>query len=481
MNNAVAVNETKQPEGLKVFSISMFFERYGFYLIQALLVLYLVRVFRTDDVNAYNILGSFIAICYIMPLLGGFIADKFWGLRKSIFIGAVIEGIGLLLLLIPGMFALITGLATIAIGMGLLKPSASSLIGFLYKKNDPRQDSGYTIFYMAFNGGVILATFLSGFLVRYIGWKATFLTGAVALAITYLVYYFGFIKYKLKDLGPNIASTFKGNAISFILIIAAIILGFVILKYELLARIAFIGVTIAVIGIFIHSIIKAEKSYKTKLVAFFILLVISTVYWALYMQMFLSITLFIDSVVNKNFLGIAIPTPAFTAIQSFGIIVFGFPVAKLWISLSKTKFSPSLPMKFGIGMILLTLSFAMLALGTQFVGPTGLVYAAWIVLVYLIMAVSELSLSPIGLSMVNVLVPAKMNGMMMGINLLTIGLGGKIAGLLAGIANVPKNLISDSTAILNIYSNAFNVYLLIVAICTVVALLLVPYIKKKMV
>lgn len=481
MNNAVAVNETKQPKGLKVFYLSIFFERYGFYIIQGLLVLYLVNFFQTRDDLAYNILGSFIAICYIMPLLGGFIADKYWGLRKSIYIGAVLECLGLLLLLVPGMFALILGLATIAIGMGLLKPSASSLIGFLYKKNDPRQDSGYTIFYMVFNIGIILATFLSGFLVRYIGWKATFLTGAVAMVITYLIFYFGSIKYNLRDLGPNIASTFKGNFISFALVITAILLGYAILKYEILARIGFIGVTLAVIGIFIYNIIKAEKEYKTKLIAFFIMIVISTVYWALYMQMFLSITLFIDNAVNKNFFGIAIPTPAFTAIESFGIIAFGYPVAKLWIWLSKTKFSPSLPMKFGIGMVLLSLSFGALALGTQFVGPNGLVFAAWIVLAYLIMAVSELALSPVGLSMVNVLVPPKINGMMMGIFLLTIGLGGKIAGLLAGIASVPEELTSDSTAILNIYGNAFNIYFVIIAVCTVVALLLVPYIKKKMV
>lgn len=480
MNDAIAVNEKKQPKGLKVFYLSIFFERYGFYIVQGLLVLYLVNFFKTTDELAYNVLGSFIAICYIMPLLGGYIADKFWGLKRSIYVGAVLECIGLLLLLIPGMFSLFLGLATIAIGMGLLKPSASSLIGFLYKKNDPRQDSGYTIFYMVFNIGIILATFLSGFLVRYIGWKGTFLTGAVAMVATYLIFYFGSVKFKLRDLGPNIVSTLKDHVISIVLVLAAIIVGYVVLQYEFLARIGFVGVTLAVIGIFIYNIIKAEKEYKTKLVAFFVMIVISTVYWALYMQMFTSITLFIDNAVNKDFFGIAIPTPAFTAIESFGIIAFGYPVAKLWIWLSKTKFSPSLPMKFGIGMILLAVSFGALALGTQFVGPNGLVFAAWIVLAYLVMAVSELALSPVGLSMVNVLVPPKINGMMMGIFLLTIGLGGKIAGLLAGLASVPKDLTSDSTAILNIYSNAFNIYFIIIVVCTVASLLLVPYIKKKM-
>ena len=410
-----------------------------------------------------------------------FIADKYWGLRNSLYIGATIECLGLLLLLIPGMIALGMGLSAIAMGMGLLKPSASSLVGFLYKKGDPRQDAGYTIFYVVFNMGILLVTFSSGFLVRYIGWKLTFLTGAVALILAFLIFYFGSIKYKLKDLGPKITSTFKGNVLSFILIILAVSLGFAILKYEILARIAFIAVSISVVGIFIYSIIKSEKAYKTKLVAFFILLVISTVYWAIYMQMFLSITLFVDSVVNKVFLGIAIPTPAFIAIESFGIIIFGYPIAKLWVFLSKTKFSPSLPMKFGIGMIFLCLSFAALSLGSHFSGPNGLVYALWIVIAYIVLAISELALSPIGLSMVNVLVPEKLNGMMMGIFLLTIGLGGKIAGILAGIATVPNELISDQTAILGIYSHAFNVYLLIASVCTVIALLFVPYIKKKMV
>lgn len=481
MNKADAVNKIKQPKGLKVLSLSIFFERYGFYIVQGLLVLYLVKYFRTDENIAYNMLGSFIALCYIMPLLGGFIADKYWGLRKSMYIGAMTECLGLLLLILPGMFALVLGLSVIAMGMGLLKPSASSLIGFLYKKNDSRQDSGYTIFYVVFNIGILLATFFSGFLVRKIGWKFTFLTGAIALVFTFFVFYFGSIKYKLKELGPNIKSTFKGNIISFVLLIVAVLLGFAILKYEILARIAFIGASFSVLVIFIYSIIKSEKAYKSKLVAFFIMLIISTVYWALYMQMFLSITLFIDSIVNKAFLGIIIPTPSFIAIESFGIIIFGYPVAKLWRFLSKIKHNPSLPMKFGIGMILLSLSFAALYFGTSFIGPNGLVYAIWIVIVYLVLALSELALSPIGLSMVNVLVPEKLNGMMMGIFLLTIGLGGKIAGLLAGIATVPKDLLSDPKAILSIYSHAFNVYLLIAIASTVITLLFIPYIKKKMV
>jgi proton-dependent oligopeptide transporter, POT family len=476
----IAVDKIKQPKGLKVFCLSIFFERYGFYLVQGLLVLYLVKYFRTGDKVAYSILGSFIALCYIMPLLGGFIADKYWGLRKSIYIGAVIEGLGLLMLIVPGTFALIIGLSAIAMGMGLLKPCASSLLGFLYDKDDPRQDSGYTIFYVVFNGGIILATFISGFLVRYVGWKVAFLTAVVALIITFFIFYFGFIKYKLNNLGPNVTSTFKGNAVSLIIIIVAIALSSVILKYETLALIAFIAVSISVIGIFVYCIIKSEKEYKSKLVAFFILLVISTVYWALYMQMFLSITLFIENVVNKILMGITIPTPAFASIESFGVIIFGYPIARLWLYLSKTKYNPSLPLKFCFGMILLCASFGALAVGSHFVSANGFVNPIWIVIAYLVMAIGELALSPIGLSMVNVLVPEEFNGMMMGIFLLTIGLGGKIAGLLAQIATVPENSKTDTSAILSTYNHAFNTYFLITVVCTVIALLFIPYIKKKM-
>ena len=480
MNNSISIDKTKQPKGLKVFCASIFFERYGFYLVQGLLVLYLVKYFRTGDTVAYSILGSFIALCYIIPLLGGFIADKYWGLRKSIYIGAVIEGLGLLMLIIPGTPALILGLSAIAMGMGLLKPCASSLLGFLYDKDDPRQDSGYTIFYVVFNGGIILATFISGFLVEYAGWKIAFLTAVIALIITFFIFYFGFAKYKLKNLGPNVTSTFKGNIISLILIVIAIVLSAVILKYEILALIAFVAVSISVVGIFVYCIIKSEKEYKSKLVAFFILLVISTVYWALYMQMFLSITLFIENTVNKVLMGITIPTPAFAAIESFGVIIFGYPVARLWLYLSKTKYNPSLPLKFCFGMILLCASFGALAGGTHFVDSNGFVNPIWIVIAYLIMAVGELALSPIGLSMVNVLVPKEFNGMMMGIFLLTIGLGGKIAGLLAQIATVPDNLKTNTAAILSTYNKAFNIYLLITVACTMIALLFIPYIKKKM-
>lgn len=472
------IKNTRQPEGLKVFCLAICFERYGFYLAQALLVLYLVNFFHTGDDVAYSILGSFIALSYIMPLLGGFIADRYWGLRKSIYIGAVIECFGLLMLIVPGQFPLILGLSGISMGMGLLKPSASSFLGFLYKKNDPRQDSGYTIFYVVFNGGIILSTFLSGFLVRYAGWKIAFLTAAVALVITFFIFYFGFIKYNLKSLGPQIKASSKGNISALTIIITSIALGYLILKFEILSLIAFVAVCVSVIGIFIYCISKSNKEYKTKLVAFFILLIISTVYWALYMQMFLSITLFIDSVVNKILLGIAIPTPAFSAIESFGVIIFGYPVARLWIFLSKTKYNPSLPLKFCFGMILLCLSFANLSGGSLFVKANGFVNPVWIVIAYLVMAVGELALSPIGLSMVNILVPEKFNGMMMGIFLLTIGLGGKVAGLLAQISAVPENLKNSQNVILSTYHHAFNIYLLITVVCTMLALMIIPFIKR---
>ena len=468
-----------QPKALKVFCLSIFFERYGYYLVQALLVLYLVNYFKKSDAIAYSVLGSFIALSYIMPLVGGFLADKYWGLRKSMYIGAVVEALGLLMLIIPGVVALNMGLVLIAMGMGLLKPCASSLLGFLYEKDDPRQDAGYTIFYVVFNGGIILATFASGFLVRYFGWHLAFVTAIIALIITFLILYFGVIKYKLKNLGPNVDTCISGDAKAVSIIVISLIAGFFILKYETLALVSFVGVCVAVIGIFVYCIAKSENKYKGKLVAFFILLLVSTVYWALYMQMFLSITLFIENVVNKNIFGISIPAPAFSSIESFGVIIFGYPIARLWIFLSKTKYNPSLPLKFCFGMVLLCGCFAAFVIGIHLAGGNCMVNPLWIVAAYFMMAIGELALSPIGLSMVNILVPEQFNGMMMGIFLLTIGLGGKIAGLLAGFSEVSKEVTSKA-GILSVYSGAFNVYLLITVVSTVIALLTIPYIKKKM-
>ncbi|MCL5260487.1 MAG: peptide MFS transporter [Gammaproteobacteria bacterium] len=469
----------KQPQGLKVFCISVFFERYGLYTVQSLLILYLVKFFRVDDSIGYNILSSFIALSCIMPLIGGFIADKYLGLRRSIFIGAITECLGLILLIFPGKLLLYSGLAIVSIGVGLLKPSYSSLPGYLYENNDPRRDSGYTIFYIFINAGVILSSFLAGFIARDISWHLAFGFAALALVATYLVFHFGFNHYKLQNLGPDVKLTTKGNIISSVIILASVLLGSIIMMSEYLAIIAFITVCVSLIGIFIYCILKSTPEYKSKLVAFLILLLISIAFWSIYMQLFLSITLFIENLVNKNLFGIIIPTPAFIAIEAFSVVIFGYPLARLWIHLSKTKYNPSLPAKFFISMLILTLSVAILVFCAQFKGASTLINPLWICVAYIIIGIAELAISPIGLSMVNTLVPTEFKGMMTGVFILTIGLGGKIGGLLAQFAKVPADLTNNTQAITSIYGHAFNIYLMIVVFCTIASLILIPYIKKK--
>jgi POT family proton-dependent oligopeptide transporter len=478
MNAEINV-KNKQPAGLDIFCLSVFFERYGFYIVQALLILYLVKFLRLDDGIAYSVLGSFIALSNIMPLIGGFIADKYWGLRYSIFVGAILECVGVLLLILPSQCMLYCGLSVFSMGVGLLKPSLSSLLGYLYQKNDARQDAGYTIFYIGLNAGITLSILISGFLVRYIGWQLTFLTAAVALIVTYLVFYFGLAHYHLKSLGTRIQITSRRNRLAIFTILATILIGFVILRSELLSIITLIVTSISVIGIFAYCITRSDKEYQGKLVAFFILLVISVVFWAMFGQMFLAITLFVDNVVDKNLLGIAIPASTFISIEAFSVVIFGYPLARLWLYLSKTRYNPSLPMKFGIAMILLSISIAVLVFGSQLREASALVNPTWILISYVVLGIGELALSPVGLSMVNTLVPEQFNGMMMGIFLLTIGLGGKIGGLLAQSAKIPSNLSHNTAAIASIYNHTFNIYLTITLICTVISLLLVPYIKRK--
>jgi len=473
------VKKNEQPKGLKVFCFSIFFERYGFYLVQGLLILYLVKFFNVSDGLAYSVLGSFIALSYITPLIGGFIADKFWGLRRSIFIGALIECIGLILIIFPDKKFLYCGLTIFATGVGLLKPSASSLLGYLYSKNDSRQDAGYTIFYVVFNIGIILSTFISGYIVRYAGWQYAFSTAIIAIAMTYLVFYFGLSRYKLQILGPDVNITHWGNVRATLIVASTIIVGLLILLSEAISIVSLILTSIAVLSVFIYCIIKTEHEYKGKLIAFFMLLMISIVFWALYMQLFLSITLFIENLVDKNIFGLAIPTPSFVSIEAFGVVLFGYPLARFWVYLSETRYNPSLPMKFSISMILLSISIAILVFASQLKGTLVLVNPVWIIVAYLILAIAELALSPIGLSMVNKLVPEKFSSMMMGIFLLTTGLGGKVGGLLAGLAKVPENLSSHVELVKAIYSHAFDVYLVIAILCTLLSLVLVKQIKKK--
>ena len=194
------LNALKQPRGFSIFFLTEMWERYGFYITQTLLILYLIGYFHLTDKASYGILGSFTALAYINPALGGYIADRYLGARFAILWGALLISAGYLVLMgahdLPHVFI---ALAVIAMGTGLLKPNVSSLLGSLYSKNDSRRHTGFTIFYMGISLGIILATTGGGYLQEFVGWKNTYFIAALVLLFAWLTFFFGSRFYKIHD------------------------------------------------------------------------------------------------------------------------------------------------------------------------------------------------------------------------------------------------------------------------------------------
>lgn len=236
-------NRIKHPLGLPILSMTEFWERFGFYIVQGLLILYLVSKFNFSDTKSYEILGAFTALAYIMPVIGGYVADKSLGFHLPIIVGGMLLAAGYSLLAFEQLPLLYIGLGFITVGNGLFKPNVSSLLGFLYNDNDPRRESGFTIFYIGINAGGLFANASSGFIQQHLGWSASFLSASVGLIIGVLT--FVLFKSSLQGKGQSKAKlSFKKTVLGISFIIAITAVSIMLLKYNQVAEYVLIASTV---------------------------------------------------------------------------------------------------------------------------------------------------------------------------------------------------------------------------------------------
>ncbi len=472
------LNALKQPRGFSIFFLTEMWERYGFYITQTLLILYLIGYFHLTDSVSYGILGSFTALAYINPALGGYIADRYLGARQAILWGALLISTGYLILTgahdLPHVFI---SLAVIAMGTGLLKPNVSSLLGSLYSKNDSRRHTGFTIFYMGISLGIILATTGGGYLEEFVGWKNTYFIAAMVLLVAWLTFFFGSRFYKIHDVRLIQHST-KKYIQALVFIALMILVNVVIITHQKLSIIAFSLVALFSVLLVLYEARRAHNSIeRRRLLAYLLLSCISVFFWAIYFQLYFSMNLFVERVVDRQVFGMSVPASFFVSIESFGLILFGPILGGLWYVLARKGKAISIPVKFAGSLLMMALAFGLLFVSSLFINGQGLVGPTWIVLVYLIIAVGELMLSPIGLAMVTELVPERLAGLMMGIFFVTLGLGGKLAGVIADYAAISPNII-DLHQMEGIYHHAFGIYFVVCLVIALMSVALIPVIKK---
>lgn len=440
------------PQALPFLFLTEMWERFGFYVVQGLLVLYMTQYFGFSDNESYTILGVFTALVYISPILGGLLADKVLGFKTAIVWGGLFLVLGYLLLSLPYPHMLFyPALATIIVGNGLFKPNISSLLGTQYTPDDPRRDAGFTIFYIGINIGALLAGLSSGYIKNYFGWRTSFSLASIGLLIGLATFAFGLHTIKHKKSHP-LSNKLKYQFL-FCAILAIIGLDF-LLKINALANwlLPIVGVLLLVFLTVLT--LQQDPEYRKRLFVLNILIISSVVFWMLFLQLFFSANLFVDRLVDKNFLGIPLTTTVFYASESIFIILLGPIFAWSWQALGRNNQNPSPISKFVLGIFCAGIGFLTLAISTLFPNASGFIPAAWVFLAYLFITIGELLLSPIGLSAVTLLAPTHLVGMIMGIWFVATGFGGIFAGAIAKMASVPDT-VTTTTEKLAIYQDAF--------------------------
>lgn len=425
----------KQPKALSYLFLTEMWERFGFYTIQGLLILYLTQFFGFSDDTSYSLVGMFTALVYISPILGGLAADKFLGYKISILWGGLFLILGYFLLFLPYTALFYPALGTIIIGNGLFKPNVSSVLGKQYDQNDTHRDAGFTIFYIGINIGVLLAGLSSGYVKEYFGWQICFLIASVGLVIGLLTFLLG-LKY-LRNTESPIPVTFQIHC-ELLTICALIILGLTGLFhfYSVANTILPCAGFALLIALGILTFRQAPDARKN-MILLITLIISSIVFWTLFLQIFFSANLYTDRLVDKHFLGLTLTTTIFYASESVFIILLGPLFAWLWNKLSRFNKNPAPLIKFTCGVFMTGIAFLLLSYSTYFPTTQNLINPLWIFAAYFAITIGELFISPIGLAAVTKLAPANLVGIMMGVWFVATGFGGMFAGWVAKLASIP--------------------------------------------
>ena len=475
------------PGGLTTLFFTEMWERFSYYGMRALLMLFMVKTAAEgglgfDTKSAAAIYGTYTMSVYLLSILGGFIADNFIGARRAVLVGGIVIATGHFTMAFGSTLTFYTGLVLIALGTGLLKPNISTMVGSLYRPTDERRDAGFSIFYMGINIGAFLAPLVTGYLAQSDGWKTQLTAwglnplhswhwgfGAAGVGMTLGLVVYVLQRGRLAHVGHAPAPEADGRrpwgklglvALGSLALIAAMKASdtYPVIVYVLFA------LQIAAILFFAFRPDQDSKRMAAILVFFFA----AEFFWAIFEQTGSSISLFADKLTHNVAFGQSFPSSWWQSVNSIWVILLAPVFAYLWIALGHKQ--PSSPMKFALGLLFVSLSFVLMVPAAKLTAD-GKVGPLWLVGLFFLQTVGEMLLSPVGLSTMTKLAPQRLVGLVMGIWFLAAALGNKLAGVLAG------EFKSENATEL---ANFFWHQALIVGGCTVVLLALVPWVKKLM-
>lgn len=446
------------PKGLFYLFFAELWERFSFYGMRALLTLYMVKELFNDIANgeeiSYGIYAAYGALVYATPTIGGRIADQIIGYRKSIILGGLLMSFGHFMMAFENDFCFYGALGLLIIGNGFFKPNISTMVGSLYEQGDAKRDSGFTIFYMGINVGAMAAPLVCGWLGASYGWHYGFAAAGIGMLIGLVCFWSGLKANVFGDRGLQ-PETYKNKKIIgipvdiFIYISALLsvpIFALLILNNNLdifgseLMSVVLVGLLAIILTYVIYVGVKTSKIEAQRLVVLMVLILFNMVFWSFFEQAGSSLVLFAERNVNLTFLNAA----QTNAINPTFIMLFAIPFSLMWVWLAKFRANPSSPLKFALGLAQLGAGFLIFAYSANFMDGAGKVPFMFLVLGWLIATSGELFLSPIGLSKVTELAPAKMVAFLMGVYFLSTAFSHHIAGQIAKLTTVSANKSGDN-------------------------------------
>ena len=494
----------KHPKGLYVLFVTEMWERFSYYGMRALFVLYMAKALLFDKDLGSQIYGSYTGLVYLTPLIGGYVADRYWGNRKSIIIGGLLMAAGQFMMFLSGsMFHnigtssvfMFIGLGLLIFGNGFFKPNISTMVGQLYPPGDKRIDSAFTIFYMGINLGAFIAPLLCG----YLGdtgdpadFKWGFLAACFGMILSVIMFIYLKNKYIVTPEGEQIGvlpnSARKNDSIEdelklefpkkfffiwggvavllFLLFMFGLSFGEIpglistFIKKPLSYSHQFGGIDFDLIGSVIFSLAIAipaliisdpslTKIEKQRIAVIYIACFFVIFFWSAFEQAGASLTYFAEEQTERHLFGWQIPASYFQSVNAVAIVIFAPLFAILWTALGKRNMEPASPFKQAMGLFLLAMGYLLIAFGVKGLLPGVKVSMIWLLALYTIHTFGELCLSPIGLSMVNKLSPVRLASLLMGVYFLANATANKFAGTLSGLypeSVVPTEVVQKVNA-----------------------------------
>jgi proton-dependent oligopeptide transporter, POT family len=470
------------PRGLLTLFVTEAFERFTYYGMRAILILFMTAAIANDglaldDRTASAIYGLYISGTYLLSLLGGWIADRLIGQQRAVFWGGVMIMLGNGCLATGNTQLFFIGLLVIVFGVGLLKPNISAIVAQLYPEGGSRRDAGFSIFYMGINTGAFLGSLLVPITAAAFGWNVGFALPAIGMMLGLVQ--FQVTKHYLGNSGvvPLGEPTGWWPIIGFVVVVVGVatmaLTGNLHLDAMVISKALNWVLLVLAAGYFAYLLFFAglDTDERKRVVAIIALFSACAMFWAGFEQAGASFNLFAERHTDRNIFGWDMAAGVLQAVNPLFIIIFAPVFAAIWVNLGRRNLDPSAPAKFAVGLILMGCGFLVMFFAARYVVKGEMVLPTWLILTYLLHTFGELCLSPVGLSSMTKLAPARFVGQVMGLWFLATAVGNNLAGQFAGEID-PNNLPSMPSQFLYLFWWGF--------IAGAVLLALTPFIKKMM-